>query len=60
MKDEKAKELLEKIDAASIEELERKLFPKSHERKNREKAMKDPKLFEEHLKEKLRKCMIKK
>ena len=42
------------------EELEKKFFPKCHEQKNQEKAMKDPKIFEEQLKEKLRKCLIKK
>lgn len=42
------------------EEIERKYFPKSHERKRREKAMKDPDIFEKELKEKLRKCLIKK
>ncbi len=39
------------------DELERKFFPKTYEKKNREKAMKDPKVFEERLKKKLRKCI---
>jgi hypothetical protein len=41
------------------EEFEKKFFPRSHERKKREKVMKEPKLFEEELKKKLRKCLIK-
>ncbi len=55
------KNLPGKRDVARFnEELEKKFFPRSHEKKMREKMMKDPKLFEEHLKEKLRKCMVKK
>lgn len=41
------------------EEFEEKFFPRSHERKKREKMMKEPKLFEEELKEKLCRCLIK-
>ena len=60
MRDEKIKNLLLKRDTVRVrEELEKKFFPRSHEKKIRDKAMKDPKLFEEHLKEKLRKCMVK-
>jgi hypothetical protein len=61
MRDENIQNLLEKRDIARVkEELEKKFFPKSHEKKIREKVMKDPKLFEEYLKEKLRKCVTKK
>ncbi|MDD1673076.1 MAG: hypothetical protein LUP99_01545 [Methanomicrobiales archaeon] len=61
MKDEKGERLPEKIEFARIEEeLERKFFPYTHEKKKREKAMKDPKIFEERLKERFRKCLIKK
>jgi hypothetical protein len=61
MNDEKGKRFREKIGNKQIEEeLEKKFFPKSHEKKNHEKAMKDPKIFEEQLKEKLRRCLIKK
>ena len=61
MRDETVKDLSGKRDIARVnEELEKKFFPRSHEKKMREKVMKDPKLFEEHLKEKLRKCMVKK
>ena len=61
MKDEKVKKLPKIIVHAGIEEeLEEKYFPKSHEKKILDKTMKDPELFEEQLKEKLRKCMIKK
>jgi hypothetical protein len=42
------------------EALERKFFPRTYEKTIREKAMRDPVLFEERLKEKLRKCMMKK
>jgi hypothetical protein len=58
---EKVGDLSVKRDIGRVsEELEKKFFPRSHEKKMREKMMKDPKLFEEHLKEKLRKCMVKK
>ena len=39
------------------EEFEKKYFPRSHKKKKQEKAMEDPKIFEEQLKEKLRKCL---
>jgi hypothetical protein len=39
---------------------ERKFFPRSFEKKKQEQAMRDPKLFEERLKEKLQHCMKKK
>ena len=61
MSDKKGKGLREKVEDTRIEdELERKFFPKTHEMKKQEKAMKDPMIFEEQLTEKLRKCMIKK
>ncbi len=41
------------------EELEKKYFPRSHAKKKQEKMMEDPKVFEEQLKEKLRKCLVK-
>ncbi len=42
------------------EEFEKKYFPRSHAKKKQEKMMEDPKVFEEQLKEKLRKCLVKK
>jgi hypothetical protein len=61
MKDEKQKRFQDKVEDDRIkEELERKFFPVTHEKKKRERAMQDPKIFEEWLKEKLRKCLIKK
>ena len=61
MMGEKDRVLSGKRDIGRVsEELEKKFFPRSHEKKMREKMMKDPVLFEEHLKEKLRKCMVKK
>ncbi len=61
MNDKKRKGLHGRIENIGIEEeLERKFFPKTHELKKQEKAMKDPKIFEERLTEKLRKCMIRK
>jgi hypothetical protein len=61
MNDQKGEKLPKKIKNEQIEEeLEKKFFPKSHEKKNQEKAMKDPKIFEEQMKEKLRKCLVKK
>jgi hypothetical protein len=61
MKDEKGKRFQNSVnDARSEEEFEKKFFPITHEKKKREKAMRDPKIFEERLKEKLLKCLIKK
>jgi hypothetical protein len=40
------------------EEFEKKFFPRAHERKKRDEVMKEPKLFEEELKKRLRKCLI--
>ena len=61
MSDKKGKGLREKVEDTRIEdELERKFFPKTHEMKKQEKAMKDPAIFEEQLTEKLRRRMIKK
>jgi hypothetical protein len=41
------------------EEFEKKFFPQSLEKQQRKKIMNEPKLFEEQLKQKLRKCLIK-
>ncbi len=59
MKDKKKRTPKELEDVIIGEEIERKYFPKSHEREKREKTMKDPELFEKDLKDKLRKCLIK-
>ena len=61
MNDQKEEKLPKKFKNEQIEEeLEKKFFPKCHEKKNQEKAMKDPKIFEEQMKEKLRRCLTKK
>lgn len=61
MSDKKGKGLREKVEDTRIkDELEKKFFPKTRELKKQEKAMKDPKIFEEQLTEQLRKCITKK
>ncbi len=61
MSDKKRKGLREKVEDTRIkDELEKKFFPKTHEIKKQEKAMKDPQIFEEQLTEQLRKCITKK
>jgi len=61
MNDQKGEKPPKKLKNEQIEEeLEKKFFPKCYARKIEEKAMKDPKIFEEQMKEKLRKCLIKK
>jgi hypothetical protein len=55
------KKLATKLESTRIEEeLEEKFFPHTHEKKKQERAMKNPELFETQLKEKLRKCLVKK
>jgi hypothetical protein len=50
----------EKRICHSEKDFERIFLPETHERKARETVMKDPKKFEEHLKEKLMGCIVRK
>jgi hypothetical protein len=60
MKDKEHKIIPKTTETARIdEEWERKFFPHAHEMKMREKAMKDPVLYEVRLKEKLHRCIEK-